>query len=109
MKMNRYTPTKEDIKLLKREDITLLNIIPLQKTCLELFDENKQKDKEIEKLNNIINELEKWLKKEADFWKEQQEEAIKRGWLEFGGKYNTTIIYENAIDKLKELKGVDKE
>ena len=59
---------------------------------------------ENERLNNIIDELEKWLKDEANFWKQQQEKAIKNGWLEFGGKYNTTIIYENAINKLKELK-----
>lgn len=59
---------------------------------------------EIERLNNIIDELEKWLKDETNFWKQQQEEAIKNGWLEFGGKYNTTIIYENAINKIKELK-----
>lgn len=65
-------------------------------------------EKEIERLNNIIEELEKWLKQEADFWKQQQEKAIKNGWLEFGGKYNTTIIYENAINKLKELKEGDK-
>jgi hypothetical protein len=59
---------------------------------------------EIDRLNNIMNELEKWLESESNFWKEQQEKAIEMGWLEFGGKYNTTIIYENAINKLKELK-----
>lgn len=64
----------------------------------------EEKDKEIERLNNITNKFEKWLKDEANFWKQQQEKAIKNGWLEFGGKYNTTIIYENAINKLKELK-----
>ena len=69
----------------------------------------EEKDKEIERLNNIINELEKWLESESNFWKEQQEKAIENGWLEFGGKYNTTIIYENAINKLQELKGSVKE
>ena len=63
---------------------------------------------ERDRLNNIINELEEWLESESNFWKGQQEKAIKNGWLEFGGKYNTTIIYENAINKLQELKGSDK-
>ena len=53
-----------------------------------LVDENMKKDKEIERLNNIINELEKWLNKEN----------------------GTTIFdYQNAIEdvlnKLQGLKG----
>lgn len=66
---------------------------------------NGELREEIERLNNIINEFEKWLESESNFWKKQQEKAIEKGWLEFGGKYNTTIIYENAINKLQELKG----
>ena len=56
-----------------------------------LYD-NDRKDKEIERLNNIINELEKWLEELAN--------------LE--PKYEYEIAYCNAyeccLDKLKELK-----
>ena len=77
----------------------------LTKECIGMKDEIKDLCNKLSESNNIIDELEKWLKDEANFWKKQQEEAIKNGWLEFGGKYNTTLIYENAINKLKELKG----
>ncbi len=69
-----------------------------------LYDYITYLQEENKRLNNIIEEFNKWLEQESNFWKEQQEKAIERGWLEFGGKYNTTIIYENAKDKLKELK-----
>lgn len=69
-----------------------------------LISQDLEKDKEIQRLNNIIEEFNKWLEQEINFWKEKQEKAIELGWLEFGGKYNTTIIYENAKNKLKELK-----
>lgn len=45
--------------------------------------------KEIERLNNIINELEKWVKERID-----------------NVKYND---YDDMLDKLKELKDSDKE
>lgn len=54
--------------------------------------------KEIERLNNIINKLEKWLKeyidlfKEPDIYEEQTLEDLKV-----------------VLDKLQELKGSDKE
>ena len=54
------------------------------------------KDKEIERLNNIINELEKWL-----------EEKLER--LDIVG-YDDDIFngIELSLDKLQELKGSDK-
>lgn len=85
---------------------SISEIAKSQSSMIQLLTiEIQEKDKEISRLNNIIDELEKWLKDEANFWKQQQEKAIKNGWLKFGGKYNTTIIYENAINKLKKLKG----
>ena len=56
--------------------------------CLgELIRESEEKDKEIERLNNIINELEKWLKAHLD----------------------DEFYWFKIYDKLQELKGEDKE
>ena len=49
----------------------------------------KDKDKEIERLNNIINELEKWLRNEYS-------------------KYNGAIRIASVLDKIQELKGSEK-
>ena len=50
-----------------------------------------KQEKEIERLNNIINELERWLneEKEATF-------------------YDYQFAIEDVLDKLRELKGSDK-
>ena len=67
---------------------------------------------EVERLNNIINELEKWLKSEIKRIEELQNPA-KSKIKPYGEEYNnyTLIIgaYDNVLDKLDELKGVDKE
>ena len=67
--------------------------------------------KEIERLNNIINELEKWLKNEIKRIEDLQNPA-KSKIKPYGEEYNnyTLIIgaYDNALDKLQELKGSDK-
>ena len=57
----------------------------------------KEKDKEIERLNNIINSLENWL-----------EERLEK--LDING-FDDDIFngLEFALNKLKELKGSDKE
>ena len=71
-----------------------------------LYD-NDRKDKEIERLNNIINELEKWLN---EYYKSN------RKWYNFelsnhDKKYfeetyrNTEFMIVKFLDKLKELKG----
>lgn len=95
------------VERLSKGDFLQINGKPIN--LKELNDYINSQQQEIERLNNIIDELEKWLKKESNFWKEQQEKAIEYGWLEFGGKYNTTIIYDDVINKLQELKGSDKE
>ena len=60
---------------------------------------------EIERLNNIINELEKWLEEQHQFIIEipayTKEISIEHKTME--------ICYENLLDKLQELKGDDKE
>lgn len=63
--------------------------------------------KEIERLNNIINELEKWLveehKKKQKWYNEQLSINDKRYYEE---KYLTSLTLINVIfDKLQELKG----
>ena len=62
--------------------------------ALELFGENEYLHKEIERLNNIINELEKWL-----------EEDLKQVYRDAGHRHN--LIFE-VLEKLQELKGSDK-
>lgn len=64
-----------------------------------IFDLNlkiMEKDKEIERLNNIINELEKWIKEDTEKY------MIT---METGRAFNMFDI----LDKLQELKGSDKE
>ena len=53
----------------------------------------EEKDKEIERLNNIINELEKWL--------EEKDEEYQP----YYSSYDYNGEYEDCLDKLKELKG----
>lgn len=59
--------------------------------------------KELERLNNIINELEKWLDTQHQFIIE-----IPAYTKEIQVEHKTMeICYENILDKLKELKGED--
>ena len=74
--------------------------------------ENKWLYENLEKANNIINELEKWLENEIKRIGELQNPA-KSKIKPYGEEYNnyTLIIgaYDNALYKLQELKGSDKE
>lgn len=64
-----------------------------------LQDKIYKQNEEIERLNNIINELEKWL------IKQQIEEGEYCDFL----LENKQIKVEEVLDKIKELKGSDKE
>ena len=57
-------------------------------TIHDLEQANDDKDKEVKRLNNIINELEKYIRTEVDY-------------IEF--------VVDPILDKLQELKGADKE
>jgi lipid II:glycine glycyltransferase (peptidoglycan interpeptide bridge formation enzyme) len=87
-KINEY---QEEIKRLKEEYMILQNA----------SDEvEEEKDKEIERLNNIINGLEKYL------------EEIKDRVIMYGiddDTYKTTNLYRDMKNKIKELKGDVKE
>ena len=62
----------------------------------------RNKDKEIERLNNIINELEEWLK----YKKEQMEEFELYKRKETGAFwYSTMGNIETFIERIQELKG----
>ena len=58
----------------------------------EIIEEMKRQKEEIERLNNIINELEKWLK-------EEMKDKITDIYVE----------YQFILNKIKKLKGSDKE
>ena len=51
----------------------------------------KLQEKEIQRLNNIIYELEKWLEERNDEYKDMEQ-------------YDNACMYEFALFKLKELK-----
>ena len=66
------------------------------------------KDKEIERLNNIINELEKYCIEEIeDYSKEIKSQYITDIAREqYEGE---KVCFEDILDRLQELKGSDKE
>ena len=69
-------------------------------------DEEQELVKEIERLNNIISELDRWLKEK----KEQMEEFELYKRKETGAFWYSTIgNIETFIEKIEELKGSEKE
>lgn len=85
---------KENIELenIRKEAIEYLHHFDSDEICPykfydkdELIEEILKNEDEIERLNNIIDELEKWL-------------------IEEYSKYNGAIRIANVLDKLKELK-----
>ena len=67
-----------------------------------LLNKLEEKDNEIERLNNIIDELEKWLKEQYEFIDTISEfPTIKEIQQEYLIMLND---YENVLNKLKELK-----
>ena len=102
---------KEAIKLFDREDLLGEYGIQDTDTNIEVFMSIKdmvkyyRQDLEIERLNNIINELEKYI----NGTKLEEFEKV------YGRRYGKTftqaeiIICNMILNKLQELKGVDKE
>ena len=71
---------------------------------IKLVNENKELKKEIERLNNIINELEKYINNEWNAIEKEPDNSFFDG-------YDTCIeeMKKDILDKIKELKGSDKE
>lgn len=67
----------------------------------------EEANKEIKRLNNIINELEKYTKKEIKKWKE--EEKTENDYSARANILGYITGMENVQDKIEELKGDDKE
>ena len=67
-----------------------------EKNCLEeLITAYDEKDKEIERLNNIINELEKYLNEQVDYMTHHSIERM--------------VAFDCCRHRLQELKGSEKE
>ena len=103
--------TEEELELASaRMDIMLAtNYTPDNQGPLAIID--KYYDKEINRLNNIIDELEKWLKEQIDYLTkiDGQNIPLKDGFefcsmneLYQTGKYSGL---KDSIEKLQELKG----
>ena len=79
----------------------MINVNDIQ----EIIDNNRYFQEEIERLNNIINELEKWVVESIEKYTED--------YLDW--KYDRNVYLagskklQNVLDKLQELKGEDKE
>ena len=107
------TPYLEEIERLNKELETLKQpqVFIDTQDMEERYGEDLYKEyleKENKRLNNIINELEKWLRSEIKRIEELQNPA-KSKVKPYGEEYNnyTLIIgaYDNVLDKLQELKG----
>lgn len=77
-----------------------MNIVERLKNSLEYeynlsFSERKQLLEEIDRLNNIIDELEKWLNEDEYF----NGRKLRKDYI--------TVLVTDVLDKLKELKNGD--
>jgi len=75
-------------------------IDPRSTRAYKLEKENKELKKEIERLNNIINKLEKMMKNDLEYACSINENGL------FNGTIDMLEVY---LNKLYELKGSDKE
>ena len=64
----------------------------------KLQQENKQ-------LKDNWNKLKEDLINDINYWREQEKEWIKLGFIKFGGEANTKIIFKKVLDKMQELEG----
>ena len=106
MIMNKEVPLKERIeKLYESGYVNEFNYLENQLQEARylvtiLHKQTEEKDKEIERLNNIIDELEKWLEEEIN--------NIKMNYSQINGNYFNmqSVIdnYERFLNKIKKLK-----
>lgn len=62
---------------------------------------------EISDLEDNWNNLKEDLKNNIKYWKEQEKEWIKLGFIKSGGEANNKIIFEKILNKMEELEGSD--
>lgn len=85
-------------EMLFNRDERLVNLLnQADSKNLELIEEINKKEDEIDRLNNIINELEKWCLS----WKENDKYCYLASNDKDKCRYD---IWEEVLDKLKELK-----
>lgn len=65
-------------------------------TDISLLDENY-------KIKDNWNKLKEYLINDINYWKEQEKEWIKLGFIKFGGEANNRIIFEKILNKMQEL------
>ena len=88
---------KKQIKDLKERNNSLRNQLEYKTIRVDVLEaRTKEQEKKIDKLNNIINELDNWL-----------DDEINR--LKFEDNYESADTLEIVQETLQELKGVDKE
>ena len=86
------------------EMTTNWNRIDLLRRCYDLCNEMVEKKQEIERLNNIINEIKKENKQLKTNWDKLKE------WLESNWEESQDIWFVKIINKMQELEqGSDKE
>ena len=77
--------------------------------------ENRELKQEIERLNNIINELEKYCNEEIEDYNTklkyyENNKDLRSRVLDLIDEYEgEKVCFEDMLDKIKELKGSDKE
>lgn len=75
----------------------------INKLCLDDLEYVKKLQQDNKELNNNWNELKEDLKTNIKYWKEQEKEWIKLGFMKFGGEANNKIIFEKVLDKMQKL------
>ena len=76
----------------------------LKKRCID-YVESLQQEKQ--QLKDNWNKLKEYLITNINYWQEQEKEWIKLGFINFGGKANSKIIFKKVLDKMQELEGSD--
>lgn len=63
--------------------------------------------RDYQQLKDNWDKLKEDLKNNIKYWKEQEKEWIKLGFIKSGGEANNKIIFEKILNKMEELKGSD--
>lgn len=62
---------------------------------------------EISNLEDNWNRLKENLRTNIKYWREQEQERIKLGFMKLGGEANSKIIFKKILDEMQELEGSD--